>query len=111
MNQAGTFKIYFAQRTNGTFEIDRVDDFTIEIEVTESTDYNLLIGIFFSIALGIGLLIVTHEPIAMIGGTSMSLFAFSSPAMGAFQFLPQETPITRRSRISMKIHQHFLWLG
>ena len=88
-SETGSYYLYFMNDGNiidSDFCIVHVTDEFID----ESEEMNIILGLFVSIGLGIGLLIITHEPIAFMGGSGMALFAFSSPALGSYQLLPAE---------------------
>lgn len=68
-----------------------VNVYDIESDVpVDEGELNLILGVFVVIGIGIGLLILTHEPIAFIGGSCATAFVLSSGALGSYQLLPVE---------------------
>lgn len=56
----------------------------------QDNQYNIIIGVFMVCAIGVGFLILTHEPITFIAGGALSAFVFSHSSLGTYQLLPVE---------------------
>lgn len=56
----------------------------------EQEGYNVILGVLMCVGVGIGLLIVTHEPVAFIGASSALAFVLSQESLGIYNLLPSE---------------------